>query len=208
MKRPSEIRIHPKAMVDTHRIGRGTRVWAYTHIMAGAVVGRDVNVGEQVFIEGGAVVGSRVTLKNGAMLWRGVVVEDDVFVGPGALFTNDRNPRSPRAPGIGGRYRGSGWCLRTRVCRGASLGAGAVILPGVTIGRFAMVGAGAVVTRDVPAHALVVGNPARQTGWVSAAGVTLVFDGSLQAVCPATRTLWRLGKAGIRPASRRLNPRR
>lgn len=202
MSRTSSPRIHPKALVDTVRIGRGTRVWAHAHIMAGALVGRDCNVGEQVFIEGGVTVGNRVTLKNGVMLWRGVVVEDEVFVGPGVIFTNDRNPRSPRARDIGQRYHSSAWCLRTRVQRGASLGAGVILLPGVTIGRFAMVGAGAVVTEDVPDHALMLGHPARWCGWVSPAGGKLAFGPNGTAVCPFTRTRWRLACGGIRRISR------
>jgi len=188
--------IHPQAMVESRQIGRGTRVWAYSHIMHGARVGRDCNVGEQVFLESGVLVGSRVTLKNGAMLWRGVVVEDDVFVGPGVIFTNDVYPRSPRSTWSARRYQSRAWCRQTRVCRGASLGAGAVILPGVTVGCFAMVGAGAVVTRDVPAYALVTGNPARMGGWVSPAGALLVFRADGTATCPISRARWRMGQAG------------
>ena len=197
MKKKSKSLIHPLALVESRLVGKGTRVWAYAHVMKGARLGAECNVGEHVFLEGGAVVGDRVTLKNGAMLWRGVAVDHDVFVGPGVLFTNDLYPRSPRAPWVRRRYSGTAWCQKTRVRHGASLGAGAVILPGVTIGRFAMVGAGAVVTRNVPDYALVIGNPAHLSGWVSPAGAKLVFGDNLLAVCRITRTHWRLGPKGI-----------
>jgi UDP-2-acetamido-3-amino-2,3-dideoxy-glucuronate N-acetyltransferase len=143
--------IHDKALVETDDIGPGTRIWAFAHVMTGAVIGADCNICDHTFVEGDVVVGDRVTLKSGVFLWDGLRVEDDVFIGPQATFTNDPFPRSRRP------FDGT----VTRLAAGASIGAGAVILPGVTIGERAMVGAGAVVTRDVPADALVVGNPAR-----------------------------------------------
>lgn len=150
---------HPDSRVETDDIGSGTRIWAFSHVLAGARVGADCNICDHTFIEGGAVVGDRVTLKCGVQLWDGVTLEDDVFVGPNATFTNDLFPRSRKRPE---QY------VRTLVQRGASIGANATILCGVTVGARAMVGAGAVVTRDVPPLAIVVGNPAVVTGYVEA----------------------------------------
>jgi UDP-2-acetamido-3-amino-2,3-dideoxy-glucuronate N-acetyltransferase len=140
------------------------------------VVGCDCNIGDHAFIEAGARIGDRVTVKNQAMVWEGVEIGDDVFVGPGVSFTNDLFPRSPRTPlpAVVARYRERArWLVRTRVEHGASLGARSAILPGLTIGAYAAVGAGAVVTRDVPPYALVVGGPARRVGWVCLCGVRL-----------------------------------
>ena len=164
--RGAETLIHPAAIVETDTVGAGTRVWAFTHVLAGASIGRDCNIGGHCYIESGAVVGDRVTVKNGNAVWAGVTLEEGVFVGPGVVFTNDRYPRSPRLGASGARYDDEGWLEPTSVRRGATLAAGAVILPGLTVGEFAFVGAGAVVTRDVAAHALVLGNPARAAGWV------------------------------------------
>ena len=150
--------IHPNALVETDAIGDRTRVWAFAHILPGAVVGTDGNICDGVFIEGGARVGDRVTVKCGVQLWDGVTLEDDVFVGPNATFTNDLFPRSRQHPE---EY------ATTLVRAGASIGANATILPGVTIGTGAMVGAGSVVTRDVPEYAIVVGNPARISGYAN-----------------------------------------
>jgi UDP-2-acetamido-3-amino-2,3-dideoxy-glucuronate N-acetyltransferase len=164
--RGAETLIHPAAIVESDTVGAGTRVWAFTHVLAGASIGRDCNIGGHSYVESGAVIGDRVTVKNGNALWAGVTLEDGVFVGPGVVFTNDRQPRSPRLGVSGERYDGEEWLAPTTVRRGATLAAGAVILPGLTVGEFAFVGAGAVVTRDVAAHALVLGNPARAVGWV------------------------------------------
>lgn len=149
--------VHPNAICETREIGSGTRVWAFAHILSGARVGRDCNICDGVFIENDVVVGDRVTVKCGVQLWDGIVIEDDVFIGPNATFTNDRFPRSKIRPEA---------FLRTTVRRGASIGANATILPGIEISAGAMVGAGAVVTRTVPPNAVVVGNPARITGYV------------------------------------------
>lgn len=143
--------IHPLADVAECFIGEGTKVWQFVVILKGAKIGRDCNICAQTLIEGDVIVGDRVTVKSGVQLWDGTRIEDDVFIGPNATFTNDPYPRSKQYP-----HEFSG----IRVCKGASIGANATILPGVTIGKAAMVGAGAVVTQDVPPKALVVGNPA------------------------------------------------
>lgn len=145
--------IHPRALVDAGaRIGAQTRVWGFTHILAGATIGKDCNICEQVFVENDVVVGDRVTVKCGVQLWDGLFVGDDVFIGPNVTFANDLFPRSKQYPEI---------YLQTRIEAGASIGGGAVILPGLTIGEHAMVGAGSVVTKSVPAKTVVAGNPAR-----------------------------------------------
>ena len=186
--------VHHLALSENEAIGAGTRIWAFAHVMDGAAVGTDCNIGEGVFVESGAVVGDRVTLKNQVLVWNGVTLEDEVFVGPGVLFTNDARPRSSRMPAVRDRYeRDENWLLTTLVKRGASIGAGAVILPGVVIGSYAMVGAGAVVTRDVTAHRLIMGNPARPVGWVCVCGSRLKeCDTSLEVVCSDCRTRFRI----------------
>jgi acetyltransferase-like isoleucine patch superfamily enzyme len=152
--------IHPQAIVeDGATIGARTRVWAFVHILPGAVIGEDCNICDHVFIENDVRIGDRVTVKSGVQLWDAIEVEDDVFLGPNATFTNDPYPRS--------KQHLNGY-PRTVVQRGASIGANACLLPGLTIGAGAMVGAGSVVTRDVPAHAVVVGNPACISGYVDA----------------------------------------
>ena len=178
---------HPTALVESAAIGQGTRIWAYAHVLQGARVGRDCNIGDHCFIEGGAQLGNNVTVKNGVAIWEGVVVRDNAFLGPCAVFTNDLAPRSPRFPGAARRYQSKAWLSRTIVEEGASIGANATILCGLRIGRFAMIAAGAVVTRDVPEHALMLGVPARQTGWVCDCGARLAVDDSGAASCPACR---------------------
>lgn len=151
--------IHPQALCESPAIGAGTRVWAFAHVLPGAVIGADCNICDHVFIENDVRLGDRVTIKCGVQLWDGVELEDDVFVGPNVTFTNDLFPRSRQRPAT---------YARTRVERGASIGANATILANTTIGQHAMVGAGAVVTRPVPPNAIVVGNPARIVGYVNA----------------------------------------
>lgn len=148
---------HPNALVETQNIGKGTRVWAFAHVLPGAVIGADCNLCDQTFVENDVIVGDRVTIKSGVQLWDGITLEDDVFVGPNATFTNDPFPRSKKYPEQ---------FPRTVIRKGASIGANATILPGLTIGQYAMVGAGTVVTKDVPPYAIVIGNPARIIGYV------------------------------------------
>jgi UDP-2-acetamido-3-amino-2,3-dideoxy-glucuronate N-acetyltransferase len=149
---------HPQAIVESPRIGARTRVWAFAHILPGAVVGADCNICDHVFLENDVRLGDRVTIKCGVQVWDGVTLEDDVFVGPNATFSNDAFPRSRQRPSE---------FARTTVRSGASIGANATLLPGITVGHGAMVGAGAVVTRDVPPNAIVVGNPAFIKGYVN-----------------------------------------
>lgn len=160
--------IHPTALCESGEVGPGTRVWAFAHVMKGAKIGRDCNVGDHAFVEGGAIVGNNVTIKNSVLLWDRVTVEDDVFLGPNAVFTNDPNPR-----GAGAFKKTPEEFQPTLVRRGASIGANATIVCGITIGVNAFVGAGSVVARDVPDYALVVGNPIRRIGWICACGLKL-----------------------------------
>lgn len=153
-------KIHPSAFVSSQQIGEGTAIWQFAVVLEGAVIGRDCNVNCHTFIEGGAKLGDRVTVKAGVYLWNGVTAEDDVFIGPNVTFTNDRRPRSRRpVPPV-----------PTLLRRGCSLGANAAIAPGITVGEYALVGFSAAVTRDVPAYAMVYGNPARFQGWVDENG--------------------------------------
>lgn len=163
--------VHASALCESNAVGEGTRIWAFAHVLEGAVLGRGCNVGDHAYIEGGVRIGDRVTIKNGAMIFRGVTIEDDAFIGPGVVFTNDRHPRSPRMPEAAGRYEHTeNWLVPTFVRSGATVGARVVILPGVEIGAYATVGAGAVVTHSVPPHRLVVGHPATPIGWVCLCG--------------------------------------
>jgi len=148
---------HEKSICESQCIGKNTRIWAFAHVLGGAIIGDECNICAHVFIENDVVVGNRVTIKSGVQLWDGVRLEDDVFVGPNVTFTNDPFPRSKKRP--------EQW-LKTQIKKGASIGANATILPGITIGQNAMVGAGAVVTQAVPANAIVAGNPAQIIGYV------------------------------------------
>lgn len=163
--------VHPHGICESKSIGDATRIWAFAHVLPGAQIGVDCNICDHVLIENDVVVGDRVTVKSGVQLWDGVRLGDNVFVGPNVTFANDRFPRSKQYPEA---------FLTTTVADGASLGAGAVILPGIRIGRNAMVGAGAVVTKDVPANAVVVGNPARIVGYADATTVETLASTPLE----------------------------
>lgn len=163
--------VHPQGINDSSEVGDGTRIWAFAHVMKGARIGAECNIGEGCFIEGGAVLGGHVTVKNGVAVWDRVTIEDHVFVGPYAVFTNDRIPRSH--PDY--RTGPAGW-EPTLVRRGATIGANATIICGVTLGSWCFIAAGAVVNRDVPDHAMVAGNPARPIGWACRCGRRLPED--------------------------------
>jgi UDP-2-acetamido-3-amino-2,3-dideoxy-glucuronate N-acetyltransferase len=174
LSRDDSVYVHPTALCESDEVGARTRVWAFAHIMPGAIVGADCNICDHVFIETGARLGDKVTVKNNVLLWDKVTVEEEVFLGPNAVFTNDLSPRV-------GFKKSPDQFVPTLVRKGASIGANATIVCGITIGELAMVGAGAVVTHDVPPHALVAGNPARRIGWVCTCGERL--GGDLTGTC-------------------------
>ncbi len=174
MSPSDDVFVHPRGLCESDDVGAGTRIWAFAHVLPGAVVGAGCNIGDHAFIEGGAVLGDRVTVKNAVLVWDKVHVGDDVFLGPAMVFTNDLRPRS-----FGSKDPAS--FVPTHVRRGATIGANATIVCGVTVGDYAFVAAGTVVHRDVPAHALVVGNPARVVGWVCHCGRRL--DDALTCEC-------------------------
>jgi len=171
---------HPTAIIDEGcTIGEGTKIWHFSHIMPGCVIGNDCNIGQNVVISPQVTLGNNVKIQNNVSVYTGVTCEDDVFLGPSMVFTNVFNPRS--AVSRKNEYR------KTIVRKGASIGANATIVCGYEIGEYAFVGAGAVVTKEVPAYAIVVGNPARQTGWMSRNGHKLQFDKEGVAICPETK---------------------
>jgi UDP-2-acetamido-3-amino-2,3-dideoxy-glucuronate N-acetyltransferase len=187
MARDPSVFVHERALCESDEIGPRTRVWAFAHVMKGARIGADCNIGDHAFIEAGARLGDRVTVKNAVLVWDKVTVEDEVFLGPNMVFTNDMNPRVAfkKSPDK---------FLPTLVKRGASIGANATIVCGVTIGEQAFIGAGAVIIEDVPSHALVVGNPSRQIGWVCACGERL--GESLRCSCGRSYTRTEAGLKG------------
>jgi UDP-2-acetamido-3-amino-2,3-dideoxy-glucuronate N-acetyltransferase len=158
--------VHKLAICESKQIGSGTRIWAYAHVLPGAKIGANCNLGENVFVENKVSIGAHCTIKNGVALWDLVTLEDGVFVGPNAVFTNDLRPRAFIR-------RNSDTFLPTRIMRGASIGANVTVVCGTTIGSYALIGAGAVVVHDVPAHALVVGNPGKVIGKVCFCGGAL-----------------------------------
>lgn len=190
MNNSSEFFFHPTATVDSGAfIGRGTKIWHYCHIMSGARIGEQCILGQNVFVAQTGIVGNRVKIQNNVSVYDGVVLEDEVFCGPSMVFTNVIIPRSfiERKH----EYR------LTRVCRGATLGANSTILCGHTIGAYALIGAGAVVTHDVPPHALMLGVPARQAGWVCHCGVTLKAEGPAW-ICPTCHRQFKLIEGSLR----------
>ena len=178
---------HPTAVLDAGcRVGAGCRIWHFCHLAAGAVLGENCSLGQNVFVADGVTLGCNVKVQNNVSLYTGVTCEDDVFLGPSVVFTNVKNPRSavPR--------RGEGHYQPTYLERGVSIGANATVVCGVRLGRYAFVGAGSVVTKDVPAFALVYGNPARQRGWLSTHGHRLHFDTAGRATCPESGETYQL----------------
>lgn len=191
---PMSYTAHPSAVIDEGcTIGDGTRVWHFCHIMPGCTIGENCNIGQNVVISPDVVLGRNVKVQNNVSIYTGVECEDDVFLGPSMVFTNVINPRS--AVNRRGEY------LRTVVKKGASIGANATIVCGHDIGRYAFIGAGAVVTREVPDYALVVGNPARQTGWMSEYGHKLKFDPQGLATCPESGQHYELTGGVVRKLS-------
>lgn len=167
---------HPTAVIDENCvIGKGTKIWHFCHIMPHAIIGENCNLGQNVVVSAKVVLGKNVRVQNNVSIYEGVICEDDVFLGPSMVFTNVINPRS--AVSRKNEY------MKTLVKKGASIGANATVVCGNTIGAFAFIGAGAVVTKDIPDYALVIGNPARQTGWMSEYGVKLNFDEAGWAIC-------------------------
>ncbi|MCL2649643.1 MAG: acetyltransferase [Candidatus Azobacteroides sp.] len=172
----ASVQIHPTAVIDADcHIGEGTKIWHFSHIMSNSVIGQNCNIGQNVVVSPGVVLGNNVKVQNNVSVYTGVICEDDVFIGPSCVFTNVINPRSfiSRKEEF----------KQTLVKKGASIGANATIICGCTIGEYALIGAGTVVTKDVSPYALIIGNPGRQVGWVSQLGYKLDFDSDGIAVC-------------------------
>lgn len=182
---------HESAFIDEPcSIGTGTKIWHFSHIMSNCTIGENCNIGQNVVISPQVVLGNNVKVQNNVSVYTGVVCEDDVFLGPSMVFTNVINPRS--AVNRKEEYK------KTIVQKGASIGANATIVCGITIGKFAMIGAGAVVINDIPDYGLVVGNPSRQIGWVSEYGDKLIFDSNNIAICNATGNVYELTDGKVR----------
>ncbi|MCX6673738.1 MAG: acyltransferase [Methanothrix sp.] len=170
--------VHPTAIVESLAIGEGTKIWHFAQVRQGAKIGKNCNIGKSVYIDIDAEIGSNVKIQNFVSVYKGVIIEDDVFVGPSATFTNDLYPRA--------FIWNDCHVSTTRICRGASIGANATLICGITVGEYAMIGAGSVVTEDVPPFALVLGNPGRQRGWVCYCGHRLKEDATESVYkCPA-----------------------
>lgn len=175
---------HPTAIIgEDISIGNNVKIWHYSHVMSGCAIGDDCNIGQNVFIASGVVLGKNVKVQNNVSIYAGVTCDDDVFLGPSCVFTNVMNPRS--AVNRRGQY------TKTHIGRGATIGANATIVCGNDIGAYAFIGAGAVVTKAVPAYALLVGNPAKQTGWMSEYGHKLKFDNN-EAVCEESNERYKI----------------
>ncbi len=182
---------HETAVIDPGcEIGNGTKIWHFSHVMKGCIIGEGCNIGQNVVVSPGVVLGKNVKVQNNVSIYTGVMCEDDVFLGPSAVFTNIINPRS--------HVIRRDQFAPTHVRRGASIGANATIICGNEIGAYALIGAGSVVTRPVKAYALVVGNPARQIGWVSEYGHKLEFDYEGKAVCPETGQVYQYENGDVK----------
>ncbi len=182
---------HQTAVIDPGcSIGAGTKIWHFSHIMSGCVLGEGCNIGQNVVISPEVVLGKNVKVQNNVSVYTGVICGDDVFLGPSCVFTNVINPRS--AVSRKNEYR------KTYVGTGATIGANATVVCGHDIGEYAFIGAGAVVTKDIPAYALVVGNPSKQIGWMSKAGERLEFDADGIALCPATGEKYKLENGAVK----------
>ena len=182
--------IHPSCFVDEGcRIGEGTKIWHFSHIMSGSIVGDNCNIGQNVVISSKVILGNNVRIQNNVSVYEGVICEDDVFLGPSMVFTNVINPRSAVSR--------KNEFMTTLVKKGASIGANATIICGNTLGSYCFIGAGSVVTKDVPAYALIVGNPGRQTGWISEYGQKLIFDEKGNAVCSESKENYQLVNGAV-----------
>jgi UDP-2-acetamido-3-amino-2,3-dideoxy-glucuronate N-acetyltransferase len=187
----SKIFIHPTAVVDEGcKIGEGTKIWHFSHIMSDCVIGKNCNLGQNVVISPGVVLGNNVKAQNNVSIYTGVTCEDDVFLGPSMVFTNVTNPRS--AVNRRGQY------AKTTVKKGATIGANSTIVCGHDIGKFAFIGAGAVVTKHVKPYALLVGNPAKQIGWMSEYGHRLEFNDKGIAICPESKETYQLENGNVK----------
>ncbi len=183
---------HPSAIIDPGAaIGDGTKIWHFCHVMPTAIIGKGCNIGQNVYIDNNTIIGNNVKIQNNVSVYNGVILEDDVFVGPSMVFTNVINPRS--------FIERKNEFKKTLVKKGASIGANAVIVCGNTIGAYALIGAAAVITKDVPDYALMVGNPGKQVGWVSAYGHKLLFDENGQATCPESKVIYKLENNLVQP---------
>jgi UDP-2-acetamido-3-amino-2,3-dideoxy-glucuronate N-acetyltransferase len=184
--------IHPTAVIDDGaQIGRGTKIWHFCHLMPTCKVGEQCNIGQNVYIDNNTVIGNGVKIQNNVSIYNGVVIEDDVFLGPSMVFTNVINPRS--------FIERKDEFKKTVVRKGASIGANATILCGIEIGAYVMIGAGAVVTKNVVAYSIMTGNPAQQTGWTSEAGIKLNFNAGGLAKCPQTGKSYKLENGFVNP---------
>ena len=176
---------HPTSIIDKGcKIGNATKIWHFSHIMTGCIIGEKCNIGQNVVVSPGVILGSNVKVQNNVSIYTGVICEDDVFLGPSMVFTNILNPRS--AITRRDEY------IKTQVKKGATIGANATIICGITIGEYALIGAGSVVTKNVSAYALVLGNPSKQTAWVSEYGHKLQFNEDGIAICPESNEKYKL----------------
>jgi UDP-2-acetamido-3-amino-2,3-dideoxy-glucuronate N-acetyltransferase len=185
---------HTTACIDEGcEIGEGTKIWHFSHIMPNCKIGENCNIGQNVVVSSDVILGRNVKVQNNVSIYTGVICEDDVFLGPSMVFTNVINPRSAIVRKT--EY------MKTIVCKGASIGANATIVCGNNIGRYSFVGAGAVVTKEVPDYALVVGNPSHQIGWVSEYGHRLEFNENQEAICPESKQIYKLENNKVKPIS-------